>query len=422
MKIIRNSSENLLLGLQHVFVMFGATVLVPILTGLNISIALFASGIGTLIFHVCTKRKVPIYLGSSFSFIPPIIAVRAMGGNLQQACGGIVIAGLVYIIVAFIFKHLSIATIHAIIPSHISGTIILLIGVILAPVAIQNASGANAPIVVAKIGSSGCWAIAAITLLIGLFVKLAFEKTVKFLSMFPILIALAFGYIISYIFGIVDLTKIGQAAWVGLPTFVTPVFTISAITIVAPVALVTIIEHFGDILAVGNVVEQDFLADPGIHRTLIGDGLATSVSAMLGGPANTTYSENTGALALTGKYNPVIMEIAAVFAILLSLSPKVGAAIATIPSPVIGGISILLFGLISAIGMKTLVDNEVDFKNIKILLIVAIMLILGIGGAEFKIWKIVLSGLGLSAIVGIILNFVLFGIRFQRIPKQHGKE
>lgn len=397
------------MGFQHMFVMFGATVLVPILTGLNISVALFASGVGTLIFHVATKRKVPVYLGSSFAFIPAIIAIAtAEGGSLSQACGGMVIAGLMYVIVALIFRLIDFKTIYRILPPHVTGSMIILIGLILAPVAVKNANGGNTPQLLASIGASGCWGIALFTLAVGIFVKIGLARRgFKFLSTLPVLIALISGYLLALIVGIVDFAPVRAADWLGFPAFALPTFNLRAISIAVPIAIVTMVEHFGDILAIGNVVGKDFIRDPGIHRTLIGDGVATTVAAMLGGPANTTYSENTGAVALTGNYNPVVMEIAAGFAILLALVPKFGALIASIPMPVIGGISILLFGMIASVGIKTMVDNRVNLHEPGVLIVTAAMLVLGLGGAEFALGPVRLCGLGLAAIVGIVLNLIL---------------
>lgn len=404
------SSKNIVMGLQHTFVMFGATILVPLLTGLDIGVTLFASGVGTLLFHIITKFKVPVYLGSSFAFIPPIVAV-AKTGSLSEALGGIVIAGLLYVIVAIIFKFVSIEILHKILPPHVTGPMIVLIGLILAPVAIKNASGGFSQQIVERIGVNGCWGVALFTFAAAIFVKIYFEKIgKKFLSMLPVLLALAAGYCLSVIIGIVDYTTINKAAWFGFPKFSLPTFTMKAISITVPIAIVTMVEHFGDILAIGNVVGKDFIKSPGIHRTLTGDGLATTISAMIGGPANTTYSENTGAVALTGNYNPVIMRIAAAFAIILSFIPKFTAIIAAIPTPVIGGISILLFGMIASIGVKNMVDHQVDFTDAKILITSAAMLVLGLGGAKFSFGEFELSGLGLAAIVGILLN-VIFNFR-----------
>ena len=403
------NGKNIIMGLQHTFVMFGATVLVPLITGLDVGVTLFAAGIGTLLFHILTKFEVPVFLGSSFAFIPGIIAVStAEGGSLPEALGGIFIAGLIYVVVAIIFKFVKADILHKILPPHVTGPMIVLIGLILAPVAIDNASGTYSPSIVDKIGVNGCWLVALFTFAVAVFVKIYLGKLgFKFLSMLPVLIALISGYILAIIIGIVDFTPIRESAWLGLPKFSLPVFSVRSISIIVPIAIVTIVEHFGDVLAIGNVVGKDFIEKPGIHRTLIGDGLATSLSALIGGPANTTYSENTGAVALTGVYNPLIMRIAAIFAIILSFVPKFTSVIATIPGPVIGGISILLFGMISSIGIKNMVDHKVNFTNPKILMTSAAMLVLGLGGARFAAGGFELSGLGLAAIAGIILNAIL---------------
>jgi len=409
--------KTIILGLQHTFVMFGATVLVPILTGLDIGVTLFAAGIGTLLFHVVTKFKVPVFLGSSFAFIPGLVAVGASEG-LPYALGGIFVAGLLYIVVAIIFKFVKYENLHKILPPHVTGPMIIMIGLILAPVAIQNANGTNSPAIAEAIGTNGCWLIALITFAIGIFVRIGFPKFGwKFASNLPVLISLILGYLVSVIIGIVDFSAVSDAAWIGFPKFTFQKFSVSAITIMVPIAIVTMVEHFGDVLAIGNVVGKDFIKDPGIHRTLIGDGLATSLSALIGGPANTTYSENTGAVALTGVYNPVVMRIAALFAILLSLVPKFTALIGTIPGPVIGGISILLFGMISSIGIKNMVDAKVNLSNPKLLIISASMLVLGLGGATFQLGKVNLSGLGLAAIFGVVLNLIL---RPKDITKEEG--
>ena len=404
------NGKTVVMGLQQTFVMFGATVLVPLITGLDVGVTLFCAGIGTWIFHFLTGFKVPVFLGSSFAFMPGILAVAAAkdGGGLPAALGGIVIAGAIYIIVALIFTRVSYKVLERILPPQVTGPMIILIGLMLADVAIKNADGSFAPGAVKEIGVNGCWLIALFTFAVGVFVKVYFDKIGKrFISALPVLIAVVSGYLLSAIVGIVDFSGVSKADWVGLPNFTLPVFEWSAISIIVPIAFVTLIEHFGDVIAVGNVVGKDFLKEPGIHRTMTGDGIATSFAALIGGPANTTYSENTGALALTGNHNPVIMRIAACLAILLAMIPKFTAIIAAIPAPVIGGISILLFGMITSIGIKNMIDNKVDMNNAKNLIIVAAMLVLGIGKAEFAIDAFKLSGLGLAAIVGILLNLIL---------------
>lgn len=395
------------MGLQHTFVMFGATVLVPLLTGLDIGVTLFAAGIGTLLFHVLTKFKVPVFLGSSFAFLPGIFAVSADQG-LAYATGGIVIAGLLYVVVAIIFRFVKYEQLHKILPPYVTGPMIVLIGLMLAGVAISNANGTNSPEVVEKIGTNGAWLVALVTFASGVFVKIVFPRFGwKFLSNLPVLFALIIGYVFSMILGIVDYSNITAATWVGLPGFMLPKFSWTAISIMVPISIVAMVEHFGDVLAIGNVVGKDFIKDPGISFTLLGDGLATSLSALMGGPANTTYSENTGAVALTGIFNPMVMRIAAIFAIILAFIPKFTSIIGTIPGPVIGGISILLFGMIASIGVRNMVEAKINLSNPKILIITSTMLVLGIGGADFVAGNFNLSGLGLSAVVGILLNLII---------------
>lgn len=418
------------LGLQHMFVMFGATVLVPLITGLDVGVTLFAAGIGTWLFHILTKFKVPVYLGSSFAFIPPILAVaNQFNGDLAYATGGLVVAGGVYVIIAIIFTFVSYEVLRKILPPHVTGPIIVLIGLILAPVAIgniTNAGGDNAAAqaVVDQIGKNGAWLVAGFTFAVGVIVKVGFERIgLKFLSTLPVLIALILGYILSAIVGIIDYGTIGSANWFGPPAFMLPKFAGGALALVVPVAIVTAVEHFGDIIAVGNVVKKDFLKDPGINRTLLGDGLATSLSGLIGGPANTTYSENTGALALTGVFNPIVMRIAAIFAIVLSFIPKFTGAVQSIPAPVIGGISILLFGMIASIGIRNMIDARVNFDDARVLIIASAMFVLGIGNATWNITETVsLSGLGLAAIVGILLNVLVNFKSFSEPPQKSPAE
>ncbi len=398
------NGKTVVLGLQHTFVMFGATVLVPLITGLDVGVTLFAAGVGTWLFHILTKFKVPVFLGSSFAFIPPILAITAETGDIAYATGGILIAGLMYVIVAVIFKFISYDTLHKILPPAVTGPMIILIGLMLANVAISNANGSYSADLVEKIGVNGAWGIALFTFAVAVFIKRVFTG---FISALPVLIALISGYTLSIILGVVDFSAVVSASWIGLPGFMLPKFAAGAIIMTVPIAFVTIVEHFGDVLAIGNVVGKDFIKDPGIHRTLLGDGLATSLSAFMGGPANTTYSENTGAVALTGIKDPVVMRIAAIFAIVLSLIPKFTAIIGSIPGPVIGGISVLLFGMISSIGIKNMVDAKIDLTDPSNLMITASMLVLGLGGASFTMGSITLSGLGLAAIVGILSNLIL---------------
>lgn len=410
-----NKAALFVLGLQHAFTMFGATILVPYLTGVPVTVALLAAGVGTLLFHILTKFKVPVFLGSSFAFIAPINAVILYHANLGSqfssvpeaisagfainpdviayATGGILIAGLVQVGLAFLIKKIGMEAIKKLFPPAVSGSIILVIGLSLAPVAI-NMAATN-------------WWIALIALGTTVIVRL---YTKGFIKMLPVLCGIAAGYITALFTGNVSWEAVSSAGWLGIPAFVLPKFSLYALMVIVPVILAPTIEHFGDIFAISAVTGQKFYEDPGIPRTLTGDGLATALAGFMGGPANTTYSENTGVLALTKVYNPVVMRIAAVFAIFLSFIPKVGAFIQSIPQSVMGGIEILLFGMIAAIGIKTLVSNnvKVDGKN---LVIIAVMLVLGIGGASLGLGPVVFSGIGLAALAGLILNGVFLATK-----------
>ncbi len=385
--------QTIVLGLQHGFTMFSATVLVPIITGLDISVALFMAGIGTLLFHLLTRNKVPAFLGSSFAFIAPIVLVTEKFG-VPYALGGIVVAGLLYLLLSFLVSQFGPEKIIAFFPPVVTGPVIMVIGLKLAPTAISMANEN--------------WWLALVGFTV---VVLVSSFTRGFLQVIPVLMGIVIGYIVAIIFGMIDFTSVFEANWFGFPQFTLAQFNWNAILIIAPVAIVTMIEHIGDILAISATVEKDFVKDPGLHRTLIGDGLATSISALLGGPANTTYSENTGVLALTKVYNPVVMRIAAVFAIIIGLIPKMGAVIATIPGALIGGISIILFGMIAAIGVRTVVENKVDFEKPRNLIIAATILILSLGGVAIPIslgnGQITIEGMALGALVGIILNKVM---------------
>jgi len=405
--------KKIILGIQHTFTMFGATVLVPILTGFDISIALFMAGIGTLLFHLVTKGKVPAFLGSSFAFIAPVLSVLYLvtqtpatakpeelfasplfAEALPYAQGGLVVAGLVYLVMAGLIAIFGVEKIISFFPPIVTGPIIMVIGLKLAPTAIGMASSN--------------WMLAIVSFGIVTAVSIYGRG---FLKVLPVLIGLIGGYIVAVLTGNVSFTPVAEADWIGKPAFTMAKFSLETVMIVAPVAVATMIEHIGDVLAIGTTVDEDFVKEPGLHRTLIGDGLATSVSAMFGGPANTTYSENTGVLALTKVKDPSIVRIAAVFAIILGIMPKIGAVIKTIPTSVVGGISIVLFGMIASIGARSLVEHQVDFGKSKNLIISAVILVLGLGGASLPVnigmLNFTLEGMALAAIVGIILNKVL---------------
>ncbi len=385
-----STAQLLILGLQHTFTMFGATVLVPLLTGIDVSVALFTAGIGTLWFHFVTKGKAPVFLGSSFAFIAPLaMVIKEMG--VPAAQGGIIVAGLLYCIMAALVRMLGPKFMRSILPPIVTGPIIMVIGLNLAPVAIESASKN--------------WLIAMIVLIVVAYVNLYVKG---FLRLLPVVSGMVVGYIISLAAGIVDMQPIREAAWFALPNFTFPTFDATAIGLIAPVAIASMVEHVGDIIAVGATVEQDFVKDPGLPKTLIGDGIATTIAGFFGGPANTTYSENTGVLALTRVWKPEVMRIAAVMAIILSFVQKLGAAIRTIPDPVIGGISIVLFGMIASGGVRTVVENQIDFKEPRNLFISSIILVIGIGGAMINLGgNLQIGGMGLAAILGIILNQIL---------------
>lgn len=384
-------SQKLILGAQHTFTMFGATVLVPLLTGLNITVALFTAGICTLLFHYLTKKKVPIFMGSSFAFIAPIILVGKEFGGLQYAQGGVIVAGICFMILAGIIKIGGPELIHRLFPPVVTGPIIMVIGLNLAPVAVQMASKN--------------WLIAMVVLAVAA-ATTTFAK--GFLKLVPVITGLVAGYLLSIAMGLIDFTKVAATPWLGIPQFTPPLFSLQSILIIAPLALVVMVEHVGDVLAVQATVEEDFVSDPGIHRTLFADGACVLVAGMIGGPPGTTYSENTGVLALTKVWEPQIMRIAAVFAILMAFIQKIGAVLQTIPEAVMGGVTILLFGMIASVGVRTVVENRVDFTRSRNLIIASIILVLGIGGAVFQITpNFKLAGMSLAALIGLVVNQIL---------------
>jgi len=378
---------DLFMGIQYLFVAAGATILVPILTGIPVSVAFFSAGVGTLIFHFVTKGKVPVLLSSSFAFIAPIIAVSEMYGY-PYAFGGVVFAGLIYLILAAIIKLVGIEKVLKLFPTSVTATMVILIGLILAPIAIQ--------------GASTNWIVALITLGVGVTVKSMYEKSI--IGSFSILFAILIGTIVSIPAGLIDVSVFSGVRFFGLPEFTLPQFSVAAITIIAPIAIVTFLEHFADVSAVSKVVEEDFLEDPGVHRTLLGDGLATSFAGLVGGVPNTTYSENVGALEMTGVKKPVTLRITALALIILSFFPALSLSINAIPGAVIGGISILLFGMIAGSGIKSLVSEKVDMHDYRNMIIVSSMLVVGVGGAIINVGGLQVSSLALAAILGIILN------------------
>lgn len=427
---IRNAKQlgipkMLLLGLQHMFAMFGATILVPILVngyfegeGLSIQVTLFCAGVGTLFFHVCSKLKVPAFLGSSFAFLGGFASVAAldtgkyadmtMGEKLPYACGGIVVAGLLYVVLALIIKAVGIKRVMRFLPPVVTGPMIVCIGLSLAPSAISNAS-TN-------------WVLA----LIALAVVVVFNIWGKgMLRILPILLGVVISYIVAIIFQAVGFTNpdgsailnfsgVASASIIGLPPFQLCKFDLTAILVMAPIAIATMMEHIGDVSAISATVGENFIEEPGLHRTLIGDGIATAFAGIIGGPANTTYGENTGVLELSHVYDPSVVRLAAVYAIVLSAFPKVAEIIGSLPASIIGGISFILYGMISAIGVRNVVENHVDFKKSRNLIIAAVIMVCGLGftnGITFMIGStsVTLTSLAIAAIAGIILNAVLPG-------------
>lgn len=389
-------TRKLVLGVQHSIAMFGATVLVPILVGLPPSVALFGAGLATLIFHLLSGLRVPIFLGSSFAFIAPTaLVVKEMGAG--AAAGGLMAAGAMYLLFAGLVAVFGTGRIMRIFPPIVTGPVIMVIGLGLSHVAIDQAK-TN-------------WPLAVVTLLAAVIASIYGRGLFR---MIPILVGILTGYAAALLMGAVDgaaLQRIGEAAWLGLPAFHAPELNWQAVAIIAPVAIVTFIEHIGDVVVNGRVVGQNFLEKPGLSRTLLADGIANMSSAALGGPAATTYAENTGVLALTKVYDPAIIRIAAVFAMLYGCSPKLAAVLQSFPQGVLGGVSILLFGMIASVGIRTLSEAQIDFAHSRNLIVVSLILVLGLGGASFPIHlggtELELAGMALAALVGIVANLLL---------------
>ena len=415
----------LLLCLQHMFAMFGATILVPILVntyfngeGLSIQVTLICAGIGTLFFHLCTKLKVPAFLGSSFAFLGGFHTVAnldtgifkdmSMGEKLPYACGGIVVAGALYLVLALVVKLVGVKRVMRFLPPVVTGPIIICIGLSLAPSAVNNAK-TN-------------WILAIIAFAVIVIFNIWGKGMFKII---PILMGVVISYVVAFILfkcgvhnpdgsAIFTFKAVKDAGWVDLPPFQLCKFNITSILVMAPIALATMMEHIGDISAISATTGNNFIKDPGLHRTLIGDGLATAFAAAFGGPANTTYGENTGVLELSRVYDPRVVRLAAVYAILLSFSPKVAECIGSLPASIIGGVSFMLYGMISAIGVRNVVENKVDFTKSRNLIVAAVILVSGLGfgnGITFTVagTSITLTSLAIAAILGITLNAILPG-------------
>ena len=381
--------QKTVVGAQFLFVAFGATVLVPLLVGLDPSVALFTAGVGTLIFHLVTKGKVPVFLGSSFAFIAPIIKATELFG-LPGTLSGLVAVGAVYGVMSLLVRLRGVSFISRLFPSVVVGPVIMLIGLSLAGTGVDMAK-TNWPLAVTALLT---------TVMVSLFGK-------GLLKLIPIFAGIVVGYIAAVVFGLVDFQPVLEASWFALPAFVRPEFSWQAIIFMVPVAIAPVIEHIGDIYAITEVTGKDYVKDPGLHRTMLGDGLACVVASFIGGPPVTTYSEVTGAVSLTKISDPSVIRIAGIFGILFSVLGKMSALLKTIPEAVLGGIMLLLFGTIASVGVNTLVKNRVDLGNTRNLVISSLILTIGIGGAEMTIGSFTIGGIGLAALVGVILNLVI---------------
>ncbi len=395
--------KDALLGAQMLFVAFGALVLVPLLTGLNPNVALFTAGAGTLVFQGITRGKVPIFLASSFAFIPPIMYGVNTWGIPGTMCG-LCAAGVVYILLSFLIRWQGSGIIKRVLPPIVTGPVIMVIGLILAPVAVNMAMGrtGDGSFVLFPQRTAMIISLSALTATV-----LASIFSKGLLRLIPILCGIVVGYILSLIFRIVDFSPVSAAPWIAVPSFTLPEWNLQAIFYIVPIAIAPAIEHFGDVIAIGSVTGKDYVKDPGIENTMLGDGIATSLASFMGGPPNTTYSEVTGAIALTRVFNPAIMTWAAIAAILLAFVNKFGTFLQTIPTPVMGGIMLLLFGAIMVVGLNTLVKSGQDLTEPRNLTIVGLILVFGIGGMSFSAGEFTLQGIGLAGIIGVAMNLIL---------------
>ena len=428
---VLGTPKMLVLGLQHLFAMFGATVLVPILTGLSVSATLLFAGLATLFMHLVTGKKVPVFLGSSFAFLGGYFGVVASGAelglsqaeSLPYACVGVACAGLLYLVLSLICKAFGSKNVMRFFPPVVTGPIIIAIGLILAPSAINNCS-TN-------------WWIALVAIVVVIVCNIWGKGMIKIV---PILMGVLASYLVAALTGNVDFSGVKDAAWIGLPVKMeNTVFSlfgaenfnagllVSSIFMIVPIAFATMMEHVGDISAIGGAIERNLIEDPGLHRTLIGDGIGTSIAALFGAPANTTYGENTGVLVLTKVYDPKVVRLAAVYAVVLSFCPKFAALISAMPAATIGGVSIILYGMISAVGVRNMVENHTDFQKSRNVIVAAVILGLALGinfsdlgSISFSIGNttIALTGLAVASIVGILLNAILPGKRDEYMPNE----
>ena len=391
------------MGAQMLFVAFGALVLVPILTGLDSNVALFTAGVGTLLFQICTRGKVPIFLASSFAFIAPIIyGVQTWG--MAQTLGGLVCSGLVYFMLSGLIRWRGTDVVLRVLPPIVTGPVIMVIGLVLAPVAVNMALGKTGDGAVVLVPENTALWISMTSLAVTVLVSLMGKG---FLRLMPILCGIAAGFLVSMFLGVGDWTKVAATPWLQMPSFTFPEFAWEPILFIMPITLAPAIEHFGDVVAISSITGRDYLKDPGVHATMFGDGVATMAAGFVGGPPCTTYAEVIGAVSLTRVFNPAVMTWAAMCSILLSFVAKIGSFLGSIPVPVMGGIMILLFGAIMVVGLNTLVRAGKDLMEPRNMIIVALIIIFGVGGMQFSIGSFKLGGIGLAALTGVVLNLLL---------------
>lgn len=394
-------------GAQMLFVAFGALVLVPLLTGLNPNVALFCAGLGTLLYQVLTKFRIPIFLGSSFAFIAPIMyCVKTYG--VPSTMGALAAVGVVYGLAAVAIKLRGVGILSRLLPTIVTGPVIMVIGLILAPVGVFMAMGKTGDGAAVLFPEPVAMGVSLFSLAVTVFVAIYGRGMLRLV---PILCGIGAGYVVSLFLGLVDFGPVAAAPWFAVPAFVGPTFNLDAILIVVPVAIAPIIEHFGGVLAIGQVTGRNYLENPGVHRSLMGDGVATLLAGCLGGPPLTTYAEVTGAVALTKIYNPALMTWAAVTAVCLAFIGKLGALLQTIPTPVMGGIMLLLFGTIMVVGLNSLVREGSDLMEPRNMVIVALIIVLGMGKMAFTLGGVHLEGIGLAGVAGVVLNFILPPVR-----------
>lgn len=402
--------QSLPLSFQHLTAMFGATIIVPILLGVDPAIALFMNGIGTLLYSWITKGGIPAYLGSSFAFIAPTMLIISSYGGFEHAQSGFIFFGLFFIVISFVVKQWGIKWIDVVMPPAIMGAVVAIIGLELAPVAAQQAGLAPWPTNVGSVVapfevSSNVLIVSMFTLLVGIFGTVMFKG---FMQVIPILIAVVAGYLLALAMGMVDTNVISKAAWFSLPTFKAPVWNPNAIAIIAPACIVVLAEHISHLIVTGKITGEDLMAKPGLHKSLLGDGISNVLSGFAGSPPNTTYGENIGVMAITRVYSVWIIRGAAILAIAFSLIGKVSAAISTIPAPVMGGITILLYGVIAVQGFRIYVEQKVDFSKNSNMVLGAVTFVAGVSGASINIGTVQLKGMALAAVVGVVLSLLFW--------------